>query len=85
MLDEVYAMEKPNGNLTHHGFTDRNGNYVLIRLTAVIEGRLDNASEQDREGLSSYLAQQYGDSEFRAFIGSLKAESDIEVSSDYFK
>jgi len=85
VLDEVYAMEKPNGNLIHHGFTDRNGNYVLIRLTAVIEGGLDNPSEQDREGLSSYLVQHYGDSEFRAFIGSLKAESDIEVSSDYFE
>ena len=78
-------MEKPNENLIHHGFTDRYGNYVLIRLTAVIEGGIDEPSEQDREGLSSYLMQNYGDSEFRAFIESLKAESDIEISSDYFK
>ena len=85
ILDEVYAMEKPNENLIHHGFTDRYGNYVLIRLTAVIEGKTDDPSEQDREGLSSYLMQHYGDSEFRALIESLKAESDIEVSSDYFK
>ena len=85
ILDEVYAMEKPNENLIHHGFTDRYGNYVLIRLTAVIEGGIDEPSEQDREGLSSYLMQHYGDSEFRALIESLKAESDIEVSSDYFK
>ena len=85
ILDEVYAMEKPNEDLIHHGFTDRYGNYVLIRLTAVIEGKTDDPSEQDREGLSSYLMQHYGDSEFRALIESLKAESDIEVSSDYFK
>ncbi len=85
ILDEVYGMEKPNENSIYHGFTDRNGNYVLIRLTAVIEGGLDDASKEDRDGLSSYLVQHYGDSELRAFIESLKAESDIEISSDYFR
>ena len=52
---------------------------------AVIDGDIAQMTAQDRGGLSSYLAKHHGDSELNAFLESLKAEADIDVSSDYLK
>ena len=85
MLDAVYAMPKPDLAPSYHGFTIANGNYVIVTLTAVLEGKAEDASEQDRVGLSAYLARSYGDSELRAFLASLKADADIDISAEYLK
>lgn len=85
MLDAVYAMPKPDLAPSYHGFTIANGNYVIVTLTAVLEGKAEDASEQDRVGLSAYLARGYGDSELRAFLASLKADADIDISAEYLK
>jgi peptidyl-prolyl cis-trans isomerase D len=85
ILEQAYAMKKPSDTPVYHGFTTSKGNYVVVKLTAVIDGDIEQATEQDRVGLSSYLAKHHGDSELNAFLESLKAEADIDISPDYLK
>jgi len=85
ILDKVYAMPKPTSSPIYQGFTVSNGDYVIVKLSAVIDGNIDEASTQDRAGLSAYLARSYGDSALEAFLASLKADADIEVSDGYLQ
>lgn len=85
ILEQTYAMKKPKDAAEYHGFTTSQGNYVIVKLMAVIDGDITQMTAQDRGGLSSYLAKHHGDSELNAFLESLKAEADIDVSSDYLK
>lgn len=85
ILEQTYAMKKPKDAAEYHGFTTSQGNYVIVKLMAVIDGDIAQMTAQDRGGLSSYLAKHHGDSELNAFLESLKAEADIDVSSDYLK
>jgi peptidyl-prolyl cis-trans isomerase D len=78
-------MKKPSDKAEYHGFTTSQGNYVVVKLMAVIDGDIAQATEQDRVGLSSYLTKHHGDSELNAFLESLKAEADIDISPDYLK
>ena len=84
IIDQAYAMEKPSDTAEYHGFTTSQGNYVVVKLMAVIEGDIAQATEQDRAGLFSYLTKHDGDSELNAFLESLKAEADIDISPDFF-
>jgi peptidyl-prolyl cis-trans isomerase D len=85
ILDQAYAMKKPSDSAEYHGFTTSQGNYVVVKLMAVIDGDIAQATEQDRGGLSAYLAKHHGDSELNAFLESLKAEADIDISASYLK
>lgn len=78
--DAIYAMPKPADSPVYHGFALANGDYVVARLNTVEEGDISVVSEQDRTGLAAYLARSYGDSELKAFLASLKAEAEIELS-----
>ncbi len=83
ILDKVYAMPKPTSSAVYQGLTASNGDYVVVKLTAVIEGDIEDASAQDRAGLAAYLERSYGDSALEAFLASLKADADIEISQEY--
>lgn len=83
VLEQVYAMKKPDEKAVYAGFSLNNGDYAVVILTAVIEGDVNSASEQDRASLSAYLARSSGDSELAAFMASLKADADIDISSNY--
>lgn len=85
ILHQAFSMAKPTSTdqAEFIGFTATNGNYVLLKLSAVTEGNSDNVSDAEREGLKSHLLRAYGESELQAFINSLKEGSDIEVFSNY--
>jgi len=85
VLDAAYAMKKPAEQPVYHGFSLSNGDYAVVKLKRVIEGDIDTASVQDRAGLSAYLARNDGNSELKAFLASLKAEADIEISPGFLK
>ena len=85
ILEQTYAMKKPKDAAEYHGFTTSQGNYVIVKLMAVIDGDITQMTAQDRGGLSSYLAKHHGDSELNAFLESLKAEADIDISPDYLQ
>ena len=83
ILDQAYAMQKPTDKAVFHGFSLDNGDYAIVELKSVIEVDTDAVSEQDRAGLSAYLARNQGDSELKAFLASLKADADIEISPNF--
>ncbi len=82
ILEQAFAMAKPTDTPTYHGFSNREGDYVVVALNKVVDGDISAVTEQDKAGLSAYLARSQGDSELRAFLASLKADADIEMKSN---
>ena len=81
VLRQAFSVVKPSSdNAQFTGFTASNGNYIVVKVTAVHDGVPADATQEDRDGLQSYLARSNGASELQAFIASLKADADIEVS-----
>lgn len=85
VIQHAFAMTKPSANATFSGFTANNGNYIVVKLTAVNDGDPADATAQDRDGLRSYLTSTHGTSELRAFMASLKADADIKIIAKNLK
>ncbi|MFT7234660.1 MAG: peptidyl-prolyl cis-trans isomerase D [Methylophagaceae bacterium] len=83
VLEQAYAMKKPDEKKVYAGVSLNSGDYAIVILSTVIEGEVDLASDQDRASLSAYLARSSGDSELSAFMASLKADADIDISPNY--
>lgn len=79
ILQRAFALPKPGSSAEFSGFTANNGNYVLIKLTAVEEGKPADVEPQDQQALKQQLTQVYANAEVQAFIESLRAEADIEI------
>ena len=79
VLQQAFSLSKPSGEAQFTGFTASNGNYIVVKVTAVHDGNPSDASEEDRDGLKSYLARSNGASELQAFIDSLEYDADIEI------
>lgn len=85
ILQHAYAMPKPEATAQYKGFTASNGNYIVIKLSAVDEGDVSTVSADDKSVLKGQLARMYADAELQAFIAALKAEADIEIHNEYLK
>lgn len=79
VLQQAFSLSKPSGDAQFTGFTASNGNYIVVKVTAVHDGNPSDASQEDRDGLKSYLARSNGASELQAFIDSLEYDADIEI------
>jgi len=79
ILQRAFAMPKPDATAQFAGFTANNGNYILIKLTAVEEGKPADVKPQDQQALKKQLAQVHANAEVQAFIKSLRADADIEI------
>ncbi|NQY27518.1 MAG: SurA N-terminal domain-containing protein [Piscirickettsiaceae bacterium] len=79
VLQHAFSVVKPNDEATLTGFTAQNGNYIVVKVTAVNDGNPAEASSEDRDGLQSFLMRNNGVSELQAFIASLRADADIEI------
>lgn len=80
VLQQAFSLTKPSTDSAQFtGFTASNGNYIIVKVTAVHDGKPADASQEDRDGLQSYLVRSNGTSELQAFIDSLKADADIEI------
>lgn len=79
ILRRAFAMPHPGDNAEYAGFSADNGNYVLIKLTAVENGDPASVSEEARETARQTLAQMQARAELQAFIASLRADADIDI------
>ncbi|MFW5451438.1 MAG: SurA N-terminal domain-containing protein [Methylophagaceae bacterium] len=79
VLQQAFSIAKPDNEARYTGFTASNGNYIVVKVTAVTDGDPRAATVEEREGLQSYLIQANGSSELQAFIASLRSDADIEV------
>lgn len=79
VLQRAFAMPKPDKNAEFAGFTANNGNYIVIKLTAVDEGKPADVEAEEQQALKQQLTQVHANAEVQAFIKSLRAQADIEI------
>ncbi len=81
------AFSSPRSDKTdqYSGFTADNGNYIVVQVSAVLEGDAipDEYPQKGKDQLKAYLTATYSDSELRAFIASLKESADIEIYEQF--
>jgi peptidyl-prolyl cis-trans isomerase D len=79
ILQRAFAMPKPADKPQYLGFTANNGNYVVIKLTAVENGDPNSVEADEQTGMKQQLAQMQANAEVEAFIAALKADADIDI------
>ncbi|WP_438971200.1 SurA N-terminal domain-containing protein [Methylophaga sp.] len=79
ILQRAFAMPKPDNSAKFAGFTANNGNYVVIKLTAVEEGKPADVVPEDQQALKQQIQQVLANAEVQAFIETLRADADIEI------
>ena len=79
ILQRAFAMSKPQSGSEFAGFTANNGNYIVIELTAVDEGKPADVGAEDQQALKQQLTQVHANAEVQAFITSLREQADIEI------
>ena len=83
VLQKAFSVAKPNSAPEYAGFTATNGNYIVLKVSAVTDGDLETINAEEREGLQSHLNRSYSESELQSFINSLKESAEIEISAQY--
>ncbi len=85
ILQHAFAAPRPDEASQYSGFTTENGNYVVVQVSALLEGSAvpDHFPQQAIDSVKGYLTQAYGNSELQAFIASLKDEADIEIFEQF--
>ena len=83
ILDRAFSISKPTGanEPEYYGFKATNGNYIIIKLTAVHHGNPNYVTDKEFEDLRSNLSRVSGRSEVEAFIDSLKTTATIDIFS----
>lgn len=79
ILQRAFAMPQPDAEAQYAGFSADNGNYVLIKLTAVENGDPSAATEEERNSARQQIRQMQANAQLQAFISSLRADADIEI------
>ena len=78
ILDQAFRL--PNSESTQYaGFTTENGNYVVIAVSDVKQGAVEDVEPEMRDGLVSNLTRLNGRVEMAAFLNTLRSEADIEI------
>ncbi len=83
VLQHAFSVAKPDKNPEYTGFIASNGNYIVLKVSAVKDGKPEDASSEEREGLQAHLQRSYGESELQAFVSTLKQSADIEIFKQY--
>lgn len=78
ILNQAFTL--PNTSSTQYaGFTADNGNYVVVAVSDVKQGDIDNIEPEVRDGLVSNLNRLNGRAEMAAFINTLRSEAKITI------
>jgi peptidyl-prolyl cis-trans isomerase D len=85
VLQKAFSLGRPGSEAIFAGFTASNGNYIVVKVTSVTDGDPSETTEEERDGLKSYLSQTNGSSELQAFIETLRTDADIEVFTKYLR
>lgn len=79
ILQRAFEMPRPDADAQYAGFTADNGNYVIIKLTAVKDGQPSEVDEEERQSIEKQLQQMLAEAELRAFVASLREQADIDI------
>ncbi|HIC45483.1 MAG TPA: parvulin peptidyl-prolyl isomerase [Methylophaga aminisulfidivorans] len=85
ILQRAFTMPKPLSAPEYEGFSADNGNYVVIKLTAVKNGDIDDVTDEQKKALQQQLTSIYASAEVEAFIAQLRNDADIDIHQDALK
>ncbi len=77
ILEQAFALAEPEGEPVRTTLTLVNGTFVVMELTSVTEGTLDALPEGERSTLTSQMISDLGNSDFQAYLGTLKKNADV--------
>ena len=78
ILNQAFTL--PNAESTQYaGFTADNGNYVVVAVSDVQQGAIDDIEPEVRVGLVSNLTRLNGSAEMAAFLSALRSEAKIKI------
>ena len=78
ILNQVFALPRSTSEPRRSSLTLNNGTFVLIELLQVNEGSIDSIPGEERQGFIESVTADLGNSEFQAYMNTLRANSDIE-------
>ena len=84
VLDAVFALQRPQGEPELASITLSNGTFVLVELNQVNEGTIDSIPEEEREEIVELITTDLGNSEFQAYLNTLRGNSDIQANLEDF-
>ncbi len=84
VLDAVFALQRPQGEPELASITLSNGTFVLVELNQVNEGTIDSIPEEEREEIVELITTDLGNSEFQAYLNTLRENSDIQANLEDF-
>ena len=84
VLDAVFALQRPQGEPELASITLSNGTFVLIELNQVNEGTIDSIPEEERKEIVELITTDLGNSEFQAYLNTLRENSDIQANLEDF-
>jgi peptidyl-prolyl cis-trans isomerase D len=80
IIDQAFALAKPEGEPESASLTLANGTFVLVELTQVNEGTVDSIPEEQRTTMVESIIADLGNSEFQAYMNTLRTNSDIQAN-----
>ncbi len=85
ILRQAFSTPRPDKSNQYSGFIAENGNYIVVQVSAVLEGDSipEDYPQKEKDKLQAYLMSTYSDSELRAFIAGLKESAEIEVYEQF--
>lgn len=83
ITDLVFTMPRPEpGKTSVAGFSISNGDYLLVELQTVTDGKPADLTESEAQNMRNFLGQQSGTNDLTGFMKSLEARADIEGRED---
>ena len=80
IINQVFALTKPEGEAERASLTLDNGTFVLVELTQVNEGTVESIPEEQRSAMVESIIADLGNSEFQAYMNTLRTNSDIQAN-----
>ena len=78
ILEEAFSLAEPEGEPVRTTLSLDNGTFVVMELTEVTEGTLDSIPEADRRSLTTRMISDLGNSDFQAYLSTLKNNADVQ-------
>lgn len=80
IVNQVFSLPRPEDGPERASLTLPNGTFVLVELSQVNEGSVASYSDEERQGLVESASADLGNSEFQAYMNTLRENSDIEAN-----
>lgn len=74
----VFGLEKPQADPVVDGVQLANGDYVVVSLTAVAAGNLEEQDNSQQRAISGRLAQQLGADDYQSYQAMIQQNADVD-------